>query len=151
MEQPNLFAKINDSLGSLEEMKGNASEIVICPKPRRVRVFPAKSLRWKCWQQGEESNSKAETKHLDINSLIQDRDVSSPPFFLGSPPIRVDNPLIQDAEFGYQKHASQISSSPSSVSSSSPLRKGGCVRMSFGIKSAAVRVVGFDCHVGTFV
>jgi len=43
---------MNDSSGSLETMKGNnASEIVICPKPRRVRVFPAKSLRWKCWQQ----------------------------------------------------------------------------------------------------
>jgi len=52
VEQPNLFRKMNDSSGSLETMKGNnASEIVICPKPRRVRVFPAKSLRWKCWQQ----------------------------------------------------------------------------------------------------
>jgi len=145
-----------NSLAMLEkEMKGNASGIVVCPKPRRVRVFPTmstKSLRWKCSQQGEESNSKAGTELLDITSLIQDGDVSSPPFFLGSPPMRVDNPLIQDAEFGYEKHVIQLASpKSSSPSPSSPLRKGGCVRMNFGIKSAAVRVVGFDCHVRTFV
>jgi len=162
VEQPNLFLKMNDdnvelsSLASVEEMKGNASGIVLCPKPRRVRVFASistKSLRWKCFQQGEESNSKAGTELQDITSLIQDGDVSSPPFLLGSPPVRVDNPLIKDAQFGYEKHVFQSSSSPSSASSSglfspsSPLRS---VRMNFGIKSAAVRVVGFDCHVGTF-
>ncbi|KAK7355225.1 hypothetical protein VNO80_14475 [Phaseolus coccineus] len=143
-----------NSLATVEEMKGNASGTVVCPKPRRVRVFASmstKSLRWKCFQQGEESNSKARTELLDITSLIQDGDVSSPPFFLGSPPVRVDNPLIKDAQFGYEKHVIQSSSpsasSPGLFSPSSPLRS---VRMNFGIKSAAVRVVGFDCHVGTF-
>ena len=77
---------------------------------------------------------------------------SSPPFFCGSPPSRVANPLIQDARFGDEKiitplsPLSQIAPSlglPSSSPSSSS-RKGGCIRENFGNKPA-VRVEGFDC------
>ncbi|RDX69938.1 hypothetical protein CR513_50880, partial [Mucuna pruriens] len=164
----------HNALATLEEIRGPATGIVICPKPRRVGVFPnisTRPLRWKCCQQGEESNSKAGAELLDIisrKSYGEEENASqeafSPPFFLGSPPARVANPLIQDASFGYEKHAPQptspVSSSPGVSSpasspglfspSSSPLRKGGCVRMKFGFKSAAVRVVGFDCHVPAF-
>ncbi|XP_039064221.1 uncharacterized protein LOC120209230 [Hibiscus syriacus] len=76
---------------------------------------------------------------------------SPPPFFCGSPPSRVANPLIQDSRFGDEKFTTSLislslippplglSSSPSSGS-----RKGGRVRASFGNKPA-VRVEGFDC------
>ncbi|KAF2311086.1 hypothetical protein GH714_019426 [Hevea brasiliensis] len=77
---------------------------------------------------------------------------SSPPFFCGSPPSRVANPLSQDARFGDEK-ISPISPlmpvpilSPSGLSSSptSSTRKAGCVRSNFGNKPA-VRIEGFDC------
>ena len=75
---------------------------------------------------------------------------SSPPFFSGSPPSRVANPLIQDARFGDEKLATFVMPPPpipppsglSSPPSSS--RKGGCVRANFGNKPA-VRIEGFDC------
>lgn len=75
---------------------------------------------------------------------------SSPPFFSGSPPSRVANPLIQDARFGDEKLTPFPSLAPipppSGLSSptSSSARKGGCVRANFGNKPA-VRVEGFDC------
>lgn len=66
----------------------------------------------------------------------------SPPYFSVSPPVRAANPLVQDARFGNEI----ISSSPSGLPSpNSASRKGGCVRTSFGLKPAAVRVEGFDC------
>ena len=74
---------------------------------------------------------------------------SSPPFFCGSPPSRAANPVVQDARFGDEKLAPFLAfpnPSPSGLSSpSSSARKGGCVRMKFGLKPAAVRVEGFDC------
>ena len=74
---------------------------------------------------------------------------SPPPFFCGSPPSRAANPLTQDARFRDEKVASFQAfpfPPPSSFTSpSSSTRKGGCVRMNFGLKPAAVRVEGFDC------
>lgn len=73
--------------------------------------------------------------------------VASPPFFCGSPPSRVSNPLIQDARFGDEKISpisplSMIPNPTSGMSSpSSSARKGGC---NYGNKPA-VRVEGFDC------
>lgn len=73
---------------------------------------------------------------------------SSPPFFCGSPPSRVANPLIQDARFGDEKlnpiSPSIVASPGQSSSPSSSSRKGGCVRANFGDKPA-MRVEGFDC------
>lgn len=80
---------------------------------------------------------------------------SSPPFFSGSPPSRVSNPLIQDARFGDEKVApispraipipSGLTGSPSSTSSAAaPRMSGGCVRANFG-NNPAVRIEGFDC------
>ncbi|KAL8267620.1 hypothetical protein R6Q59_004964 [Mikania micrantha] len=73
---------------------------------------------------------------------------SSPPFFSGSPPSRVSNPLIQDARFGDDK-ISPVSPrsmipNPASPSPSTSTSKGGCLLSNFGNKPA-VRIEGFDC------
>lgn len=77
---------------------------------------------------------------------------SSPPYFCGSPPSRVSNPLIQDARFGDEKITpisprlmtpNPASGVPTSSPSSSS-RKGGCHRPNYGNKPA-VRIEGFDC------
>lgn len=115
------------------------------PKP-----IPRKQLGWKFCQENEGHDSNVGTELLDI---IQNKEVSSsPPYFLGSPPVRVSNPLVQDEQFTWEEHIPQstpvVSSASSGLSSpSSPFRRRGCVRMKFGVKSAKVRVVGFDCHV----
>jgi len=77
---------------------------------------------------------------------------SSPPFFYGSPPSRVENPLIQDARFGDEMFSPvspplRVPAPPAPASGSSPsssARKGGCVRANFG-DNPAVRIEGFDC------
>ncbi|KAL8124132.1 hypothetical protein AgCh_011947 [Apium graveolens] len=69
---------------------------------------------------------------------------SSPPFFMGSPPTRASNPVVQDAQFGIDKLGSF---SPASGASPSSQRKnGGCSRGKFGQKPAAVRIEGFNCR-----
>ncbi|KAJ4972769.1 hypothetical protein NE237_005943 [Protea cynaroides] len=138
-------------------------DVVVCPKPRRLGGFnhvvnDPRPLRWQLSShQAELCDSKAGSELLDIiltkggygAEQSTNQVASSPPFFCGSPPSRATNPLIQDARFGEEKPTtlsplpvpvpSGISSSPSSG------RKGGCARMKFGHKPAAVRVEGFDC------
>ncbi|XP_021723806.1 uncharacterized protein LOC110691201 [Chenopodium quinoa] len=142
---------------------------VVCPKPRRVGALnttvndPSRPpLRWH-FGHSELTDSRAGSELLDI---ILSKGVhgaerpstpaaSSPPFFSGSPPSRVSNPLIQDARFREEKQLippfSPVPSSPiqatasgSASSLNSSTRKGGCVRANFG-NNPAVRVEGFDC------
>ncbi|XP_055802125.1 uncharacterized protein LOC129871249 [Solanum dulcamara] len=146
-----------------EEMMRSYSSIsdkkdaVVCPKPRRIS--PMRPLRWHVSHQQDLCDSRAGADLLDIiltkgggNSVDQSATqvASSPPFFCGSPPSRVSNPLIQDARFGDEKVTpvspraipipSGLASSPSASA-----RKGGCVsRANFG-HHPAVRVEGFDC------
>ncbi|KAI4346876.1 hypothetical protein L6164_007739 [Bauhinia variegata] len=133
-------------------------ESLICPKPRRVGILsnvPVRPLRLHLSQQAEGSDSKAGAELLDLilkkesygDEQYANQVASSPPYFCGSPPVRAANPLIQDARFGDEKlNPASAISSPSGLSSpSSASRKGGCVRMKFGLKPAAVRVEGFDC------
>ncbi|KAG8639109.1 uncharacterized protein LOC110600264 [Manihot esculenta] len=158
------------AFSTCEEIRSPVSDrrdSVVCPKPRRLGLLnvtandhPVRSLRWQISHQAELCDSKAGTDLLEIiltkggcgveQSYTQV--ASSPPFFCGSPPSRVANPLIQDARFGDEKF-SPISPlmpmpilPPSGLSSSptSSTRKGGCVRSNFGNKPA-VRVEGFDC------
>ncbi|XP_030545262.1 uncharacterized protein LOC115751476 [Rhodamnia argentea] len=148
---------------SREEMR---REAVVCPKPRRLNLLsatihehhPVRPFRWHLGSQAELSDLRAGTEVLEIiltkggNGMeeFSAQMASSPPFFCGSPPSRVANPLIKDDRFGDDSFPpfsplspipapSGLSSSPSSSS-----RKGGCVRASFGNKPA-VRVEGFDC------
>ncbi|OWM75769.1 uncharacterized protein LOC116211624 [Punica granatum] len=147
-----------------EEMR---REAMVCPKPRRlgsltaaISDHPTKPLRWHLSNQAELCDSKAGADVLDI--ILSKgggygaeqpcaQIASSPPFFCGSPPSRVSNPLIKDDRFGDEKvlpfsPLSPIAGPPSGLSSSpsSSSRKGGCVRANFGSKPA-VRIEGFDC------
>lgn len=138
---------------------------VVCPKPRRLGLFnfsvndhPVKPFRWhrSCQVEPCDSNS-SDSNPLD-NLLTKDGDFdveqswpvlgSSPPFFCGSPPSRVANPLIRDARFG-DENCSPLSPPswvvvPAPSSPSSSARKGGCVRANFG-NNPSVRIEGFDC------
>ncbi|KAL0396787.1 UNVERIFIED_CONTAM: hypothetical protein Scaly_0127100 [Sesamum calycinum] len=134
-------------------------EAVVCPKPRRLGLIHttldpsyARPLRWHMSHQQEDCDAKAGNELLDI-ILAKFRSVGRTdslvaPFFCGSPPSRVSNPLIQDARFGDEKFtpvspkAIPIPSGPAPSPSST--RKGGCVRANFG-NNPAVRVEGFDC------
>ncbi|KAK8569146.1 hypothetical protein V6N13_107004 [Hibiscus sabdariffa] len=127
---------------------------VVCPKPRRIGVLannPNRTLRLHLSYQAEISDMNASSELLDI---IMKKDIgieqsadqvsSSPPFFCGSPPSRVSNPLVQDALFGDESlGALQILSplSPPCLSS----YNGGCGRGKFVYKPPTVRVEGFDC------
>ncbi|CAA0825609.1 Unknown protein [Striga hermonthica] len=131
-------------------------ETVVCPKPRRLSLAHAaldpslaRPLRRQMSHQKEfDCDSRAGNELLDIilakgnhGSSEHPQIASSPPFFSGSPPGRVSNPLIQDARFVDDNYfpVGPTLQSPSSK------QKGGCVvRASFG-KNPAVRVEGFDC------
>ncbi|KAH8483365.1 hypothetical protein Peur_064284 [Populus x canadensis] len=152
------FCDERRGLVSISDYKGP----VVCPKPRRVGILannPIRPLRWPVSHQAEMCDSKAGAELLDIILMKEGHGAdypanqaasSPPPFFCGSPPTRVGNPLIQDARFGDEKFTpvSPLSiPSPSGLSSpsSSACKGGGCVRMKFGLKPAEVRVEGFDC------
>uniref|UniRef100_A0A7N0TKY8 Uncharacterized protein n=1 Tax=Kalanchoe fedtschenkoi TaxID=63787 RepID=A0A7N0TKY8_KALFE len=142
-----------------EEMIGR--EAVVCPKPIRVGVLssavadPARTLRWNLSHQSEVSDAAAGADLLDILLLKGGRrDLEpfctqvdlSPPFFIGSPPSRVSNPLIKDARFREEKHGSPVSQFQLSItgpsSPSSCARAGGYSRPSFG-NNPVVRIEGF--------
>ncbi|KAG8489291.1 hypothetical protein CXB51_017339 [Gossypium anomalum] len=150
------------AVSAYEEMGGFISSIsehhragpVVCPNPRRLGVLtnnPIKPFRLHMSHQADVSESKASAELLDI--ILNKGDLwaeqpaaqvaSSPPFFCGSPPSRTTNPVVQDARFGDERVAALSASQSPSPSQSA--HKGGCVRMSFGLKPAAIRVEGFDC------
>ncbi|KAM7267844.1 hypothetical protein ACFE04_010010 [Oxalis oulophora] len=144
------------SASGLGSIFSEQKETVICPRPRRVSVIANSSirpLRWQMSNQAELSDSAAGAELLDLIRRKEGYGVeqsatqvaSSPPFY-GSPPSRASNPLVQDARFKEEKYIPSPFpiSSPSNLLSPSS-RKGGCVRMAFGLKPAAVRVEGFDC------
>ncbi|KAL0296722.1 UNVERIFIED_CONTAM: hypothetical protein Scaly_0943800 [Sesamum calycinum] len=169
----NHYAIQQTSFAACEEMRGSAvacrsvemKETVVCPKPRRLGLLHAtlndpsyvRPLRWHASSHHQEVfDAKAGNELLDIilskGGSGTDQPVtqlaSSPPFFSGSPPSRVSNPLIQDARFGDEKctpvSPRAIPIPSGRASSPSSARKGGCVRANFG-NNPAVRVEGFDC------
>ncbi|KAL8463269.1 hypothetical protein ACS0TY_033283 [Phlomoides rotata] len=138
--------------------RSDKKETVVCPKPRRLGLIHtaldhpyAKPLRWHVSHQ-EDCDAKAGNELMDIilakGGSGPDQSVnqvaSSPPFFSGSPPSRVSNPLIQDERFGDEKLAPISPLGIPTPPSPSSTRKGGCVRANFG-NNPAVRVEGFDC------
>ncbi|GER29888.1 cyanate hydratase [Striga asiatica] len=158
-----------------EEMRAAAAyrsvdmkESVVCPKPRRLSLLHAtlnepsqvRPLRWHTSLNQEVFDAKAGNELLDFiltkgttNCGIDQSATpiaSSPPFFCGSPPSRVSNPLIQDSRFGDEKftpispRAILTPSSPAHSPSSSARKTNSCVRANFG-NNPAVRIEGFDC------
>ncbi|OIW10053.1 hypothetical protein TanjilG_32793 [Lupinus angustifolius] len=136
-----------NTLRSFEEM-GMGS--VVCPKPRRLGLFNNSSInnhiRPLSYQSEIGGSSAVGEELLGIilpkDSFYPEQSggqlvAFSPPFFCGSPPSRVSNPVIQDEEFG-NGNFSPFTSSPSSNSAR------GCVRVKFGHTPAAVRIEGFD-------
>lgn len=126
---------------------------MICPKPRRLGLINPPindSIRPLKRPASEFGDSKAGTELLDLiltkggygTEKTGNQVASSPPYFSGSPPSRASNPLIQDAQFGNEKSAPLTAAPPSP---SSRMGGGGCVRVKFGHKPAAVRIEGFDC------
>ncbi|GAB4828841.1 hypothetical protein Ancab_018501 [Ancistrocladus abbreviatus] len=157
----NSVSSVTGSFSIMSDRK----DCVVCPKPRRIGFLngtmndPSRHLRLHLSHQAELADSKAGMELLDIiltkgghgaeRSTAQV--ASSPPFFCGSPPRRVSNPLIQDARFREEKFPpmsplpSPIPAPPAgSASSPTSARKGGCVRANFG-NNPAVRIEGFDC------
>ncbi|GAB2297036.1 hypothetical protein Dimus_031140 [Dionaea muscipula] len=168
-------------MASAEEMRSSVSfssstlhskQSVVCPKPRRLAFFnntmedpTARSRRYYYSYQAELPDSNAGRELMDMilskgghgaeterssNAVVS----SSAPFFCGSPPSRVSNPLIQDALFRDPKVLAPVSVSPqpspiptlsgSASSATSSARKGGYVRVNFG-DNPTVRIEGFDC------
>ncbi|KAH7549328.1 hypothetical protein ACOSP7_025938 [Xanthoceras sorbifolium] len=140
----------------VEEEERRRLDAVVCPKPRRLGLLnpsindSIRPFRWPSNYQSELVDSKAGSELLDIilakggcgGEKSGNQVASSPPYFCGSPPTRASNPLIQDAQFGNEKLNPVSSPAPPSPSSR---MGGGCVRMKFGHKPAAVRIEGFDC------
>lgn len=150
---------------SFVSVSGGRKGSVVCPKPRRVAPTndASRPMRWHFGHHSDISDSRAGSELLDIilskgvhgAERTNTQVASSPPFFCGSPPSRVSNPLIQDVRFREEKQLiSPFSSKPSSPiqaaasgSASSPnssARKVGCVRANFG-SNPAMRVEEFDC------
>ncbi|XP_021910577.1 uncharacterized protein LOC110824300 [Carica papaya] len=141
---------LQNTYATREEMRRS----IVCPKPRRfgllnatIEDLPIKPAKWHLGHQAELYESKPGTDFLDIiltegaSSIEQSSTqvASSPPFFCGSPPSRVSNPLTQDARFGDENPPLSVPSPPSSSA-----RKAGCIRGNFGNKPV-VRIEGFDC------
>ncbi|CAN7020171.1 hypothetical protein BRARA_F00794 [Brassica rapa] len=140
---------------AFEETRRNSA--LLCPQPRRLDVLShhqhlARSLRRQVSHQMELSESNSRREMLDLilakgGGGCEQQD----PFFTGSPPSRVSNPLTKDSLFRdelfvvapppYTPRATKPPPPPSPRSGG-----GGCVRVvtNFGNKPP-VRVVGFNC------
>ncbi|XP_051115024.1 uncharacterized protein LOC127240395 [Andrographis paniculata] len=142
-------------------VRGCVVDGVVCPKPRRIGAplqlhEPLRQSPRLLYinQQPEACDAKVGMELLDIirmkGSYTSERSgfqvASSPPFFAGTPPGRVSNPVIHDEKFG---NNNGYSSYPMRETPSSSNRTcGGCVETKFGSKPA-VRIEGFDCHGGS--
>ncbi|KAI4365830.1 hypothetical protein MLD38_021781 [Melastoma candidum] len=155
----------------MDAYQGTRMESVVCPKPRRAGVSDdpvARPSRFSYSQHGGDGIDFAAGAEL-LDMILSKGGyggerfgapvASSPPYFCGSPPCRVSNPVIQDAHFGTEHLTPLSPAAMSPIWSSSPLisssvhksgggggeRGGGPVRMKFGHKAPAMRVEGFDC------
>ncbi|XP_073131645.1 uncharacterized protein [Henckelia pumila] len=156
--QHNYIVATGEELGGSAAAAGGGSverrETVVCPKPRRLGQnhttlydpYPMRPRRWHICHQQEVREANAANEVLDIilakGSCGADQSVAKvasppPPFFPGSPPRRVSNPLIQDARFLDEK---LIPIAPRAI----PIKSGRLVQESFG-NDPSVRIEGFDC------
>lgn len=138
----NAFASIGDF-----RMRGSSiSDGVVCPKPRRIGLFNPSIYQMDICDSitGSELLDMILTKGSYGVEKSNYQVPSSPPFFMGSPPSRASNPVIQDAHFGIDK-PNTFTPAPE-ASPSSQRKNGGCARVKFGQKPAAVRIEGFNCR-----
>ncbi|CAL0316425.1 unnamed protein product [Lupinus luteus] len=146
MKQFSIQQQQNVVVSSFDE---DMRDSLICPKPRRIALFN----NHRFCSSGSNPLETILTEGDCETEQFWSQVASSPPFFCGSPPSRVTNPLVQDARFGDDNFSPFSSASwavvpatsgmPLSPSSTSA-RKGGCVRSNFG-NHPVVRVEGFDC------
>ncbi|OIW06935.1 hypothetical protein TanjilG_18323 [Lupinus angustifolius] len=145
MQQFGIQQHQNVVVSSREDMRDS----LICPKPRRLALFNDHSSCSSGYNPLDMILTKGDCEMEQFWPLVE----SPPPFFSGSPPSRVANPIVQDARFGDDKFSPlsptswMVVPAPSGLPpspSSSSARKGGCVRANFG-NNPAVRVEGFDC------
>ncbi|XP_023641822.1 uncharacterized protein LOC17891221 isoform X2 [Capsella rubella] len=149
--QQNAFIMSRDeSRGFVSSIFCDPMDSVVCPKPRRPNNV-IRPLRLHYSQSGAADTCDSNKAGEDLLDIIRRKEesvsfvASSPPFFLGSPPSRAANPLVQDARFGDEKlNPVSLSLSPLPLSASR-VKGGGCGRMDYGVKPATVRVEGFDC------
>ncbi|KAJ0256815.1 hypothetical protein HA466_0077900 [Hirschfeldia incana] len=139
---------------AFEETMRNSA--VVCPQPRRVDVFNHQHLARSHWRQVShqmdlsESNSRREMLDFILAKGVGGG-CEQDPFFTGSPPSRVSNPLTKDSLFRDELYV--VAPPPSAPRATKPPPPssprnggGGCVRAvtNFGNKPP-VRVVGFNC------
>lgn len=137
-------------------MRGCVVDGVACPKPQRIGMpfefhEPVRQTSRLLYfnQQTEACVAKAGTELLDIirmkgsssSERLGFQVPSSPPFFSGTPPSRVSNPVTQDEKFG---NINNYPSSPIHEAPSSTHRTGGCTEANFSSKPT-VRIEGFQC------
>ncbi|GMH01900.1 hypothetical protein Nepgr_003739 [Nepenthes gracilis] len=152
--QQNCIASTEETRNSVSFMS-NHKESVVCPKPRRM----SSCLKIPWTTPPDLIGGISGTELLDIilakgghgAERTGTQVASLPPFFSGSPPGRVSNPLVQDARFSEVNFPTNPPPAPpipapsgSTSSPTSSARKGGCVRANFGNNPAA-RIEGFDC------
>ncbi|KAL0694380.1 hypothetical protein Bca4012_061560 [Brassica carinata] len=141
---------------AFEETRRNSA--VVCPQPRRVDVLNhqhlARSLRRQVSHEMEICESNSRRKEMLDFILVKGGGgcEQQDPFFTGSPPSRVSNPLTKDSLFRDELFlvAPPPPSAPRATKPPPPSSPrsggGGCVRAvtNFGNKPP-VRVVGFNC------
>ncbi|EPS57262.1 hypothetical protein M569_17558 [Genlisea aurea] len=152
------YAVSQNSFAAREELgsvSSRSEKMVVCPKPRRLGMLqptlndpPIRTLRWHSSFDNNAGNDLFDIILLKVRGGCEsDHQISSsPPFFSGSPPSRVSNPLIQDSRFGAISPRSILTRSAASPPPPPPSasRKFVCARSTFG-DNPAVRIEGFDC------
>ncbi|WOH07702.1 hypothetical protein DCAR_0727135 [Daucus carota subsp. sativus] len=133
---------------------------LVCPKPRRLALINTSfdeeisPIRWQIRNKHESEFSDSDIGNELLDIILSrgaytveqtcTQTASSSPFFCGSLPSRVSNPLTQDARFGDEvAHMTIPLQDGMPVSPSSSTRKGACVQVS---NIPIVRIEGgFDC------
>ncbi|CAN6724304.1 unnamed protein product [Malus baccata var. baccata] len=132
------------ALSAREDMRSCSKDFVVCPKPRRLGLLNdlVRSFRWHFSHQAEFCDSNAGFDILDniltkgsfgVEQFLCTEMASQHPFYNGSPPSRVANPLIQDAQFGDEQLISSSALSPIPA-------------LSCQLSKPVVKVEGFDCR-----